>query len=92
MSGDKHNWDSLREKLIEEGGFPKVYMFKFIIPNDNQKLALVESLFGSEAIVNLRSSRNGKYLSLSAKEMMINVDNIIDRYKSAMEIEGVIAL
>ncbi|MCB0481015.1 MAG: DUF493 family protein [Flavobacteriales bacterium] len=90
--GKASEWDSLREKLIEEGGFPKVYMFKFIIPSDNQKLAQVQALFGPEAIVNMRSSKNGKYLSISANEMMLNVDNIILRYEEAMKVEGIIAL
>ena len=93
MSGSENDkWEGLREKLTEEGGFPKVYMFKFIIPNDHQKLARAEALFGPEAIVNLRSSKNGKYLSVSGKELMLDVETIIDRYKKAMEIEGAMAL
>ena len=93
MSGQKESdWASLKAKLEEEGGFPKVYMFKFIIPSDNQKLALVQSLFGPEAIVTMRSSKNGKYVSVSAKELMLSADNIIARYKRGMEIEGVMAL
>lgn len=93
MSGQNEgDWASLKSKLEKEGGFPKVYMFKFIIPSDNQKLALVQALFGPEAIVTMRSSKNGKYVSVSAKELMLSADNIIERYKRGMEIEGVMAL
>lgn len=93
MSGQNEgDWASLKSKLEQEGGFPKVYMFKFIIPSDNQKLALVQALFGPEALVTMRSSKNGKYVSISAKELMLNAENIIERYKRGMEIEGVMAL
>ena len=78
--------------MIEEGGFPKVYFFKFIVPSDNKSVALVEALFNENAQVNLRSSKTGKYVSLSAKEVMLSDENIINRYKEALNIKGCIAL
>ncbi|UTW62558.1 DUF493 family protein [bacterium SCSIO 12741] len=92
MSGTGKDFEALRAKLEEEGKYPKLYLFKFIIPSDNRTLALVEALFSDDAIIDLRSSRNGKYLSISAKEVMTNSDSIIQRYQEAMKIEGVIAL
>ncbi len=85
-------FDGLQEKLKEQKGWPMVYLFKFIIPNDNQKLALAEGIFGPEAQVQINKSRTGKYLSISAKEMMISPDEVIRRYERAAEIEGLIAL
>lgn len=82
---------SLKEKLDQQE-WPAVYMFKFIVPSDNHKIALVEALFGEEAIVDLRSSKNGKYTSISAKEMMLSTDHIIQKYEEASKIEGLIAL
>ena len=49
MAGSKY--ESLKQKLNEVGEWPRVYLFKFIIPSDNKKLALVEALFGPEAQV-----------------------------------------
>ena len=69
-----------------------VYLFKFIIPNDNQKLAQTQQLFGAEAQVTINKSRTGKYLSISAKEMMITPEEVIDRYMRATKIEGLISL
>jgi len=89
---DQDPYQSLLEKLKEQKGWPMVYLFKFIIPNDNQKLALAERLFGPEAQVQINKSRTGKYLSVSAKEMMINPDEVIKRYREAQKIEGLIAL
>ena len=93
MSGNKEfDFEGLRKKLIEEGGVPKVYFFKFIVPSNNKSVALVEALFNENAKVSLRSSKTGKYLSLSAKEVMLSEENIINRYQEALNIKGCIAL
>lgn len=92
MKANKTDYDSLRTKLEEQIDFPSVYFFKFIIPADNKKLALVEALFGLEAEISIKQSSTGKYLSISAKELMLNANNIIERYKKANQIEGLMAL
>ena len=70
-------YKSLREKLEDQSEFPSVYMFKFIIPADNHKLAIVEALFGDDAIITTRQSKTNKFISITAKEMMISSDQII---------------
>lgn len=82
----------LFEKLQQEHDWPKLYLFKFIIPNENKKLALTEALFGPAAQVTINKSRNGNYLSVSAKEIMISPEEVIGKYEMAVEIEGLIAL
>ena len=87
------NYASLKQKLEENVEWPSVYLFKFIIPADNIKLAELQSLFDStEAQITTRSSKNGNFVSVSAKEMMINAERVIDRYKQAAKIEGIISL
>lgn len=86
------DFSSLREKLENSGDWPRVYFFKFIVPSDNKKLALVEALFGPEAQVSLKQSSKGNFVSVSAKELMLNADGVIERYKAAAEIEGLMAL
>lgn len=90
MAADK--FESLRKKLNEAGKWPRVYFFKFIIKADNQKLAQVEALFGPEAEVKIKQSHKGNYLSVSAKELMLDAESIINRYKKAAEIDGLMAL
>jgi putative lipoic acid-binding regulatory protein len=86
-------FQSLRQKLTDLQTWPTVYMFKFIVPADNEKLAKLESLFNtSESEVVIRTSRNGNYISLTAKELMMNPDKVVERYERAAEIEGVISL
>ncbi len=88
----KQNFDDLRKKLNESGSWPRVYFFKFIVPSDNKKLAQVEALFGSEAQVSLKQSNKGNYVSVSAKELMLDADGVIDRYERASKIKGLMAL
>ena len=59
----KDFYKSLQEKLNEQTDWPTVYMFKFIIPADNHKMAQVNQLFGETAQITTRSSKNGNYLS-----------------------------
>ncbi|HCP40426.1 MAG TPA: DUF493 domain-containing protein [Cryomorphaceae bacterium] len=85
-------WKGLREKL-KERNWPAVYLFKFIVPADNQRVAQTEALFdNSTAQVELRKSKTGKFISISAKEMMMDADSVIQRYEEAVKIPGLIAL
>lgn len=93
MSRDQEEFFlELERKLNQTTDWPSVYMFKFIIPADNRKLALVEAMFGSEANIRTKESRNGKYISITIKVVMLNALEIIEKYKSAAGIEGLIAL
>jgi len=85
-------FDGLKQKLEKQNNWPRVYLFKFIIPNDNHKLAQVEALFGPEAQVSRNQSRTGKFISVTAKELMISVDEVISRYEKSTLIEGLISL
>lgn len=85
-------FEKLRELLNKENNWPMVYMFKFIVPADNQKIALVESKFSDEAIILHKESTTGKYFSITVKEVMLNADSIISKYKEMEGIEGLMAL
>ena len=83
---------SLENKLNETTQWPSVYMFKFIIPTDNRKIALIESMFGDEAKIYTKESSAGKYISITIKVVMLSALEIIEKYRSAAKIEGLIAL
>lgn len=89
---DKNFYENLLEKLNDNHSWPSIYMFKFIIPADNKKLAQVEDLFGAEAQINTRQSSSNKYISITAKEVMTSAEKIIEVYKEAEKIEGIIQL
>lgn len=84
--------DSFKKKLTETMVFPSVYMYKFIVESDNRKIALVENLFDAETDIHTKESGSGRYTSITAKQVVMNVDEVIDTYKKASEITGIIFL
>jgi hypothetical protein len=81
----------LKEQL-ELQEWPNVYLFKFIVPNDDEKLAKVTALFNDSSDIVLHQSKNGNYTSVSVKELMLDVNSIISKYEQAALIKGVISL
>ena len=86
------DFTALKEKLEANPEWPRVYFFKFIVPSENKKLAQVEALFGAEAVVTLKQSSKGNFVSVSAKELMLSADGVVERYEKASKIEGLMAL
>ncbi len=85
--------DELRKKLEESiKSFPYVYMFKFIIKADNKTMALVEVIFDNDAEIIQKQSSKGNFISITVKQVVMNVDEIITIYEKAAEIEGVMSL
>ena len=84
--------EKFRQKLLETTTFPTVYMFKIIVPSENRTIALVENLFEPEADIKTKESDKGKYTSITVKQVIIGVEEIIDIYKRASLIKGVMML
>ncbi|MBL7884330.1 MAG: DUF493 family protein [Bacteroidia bacterium] len=91
MNNDEQ-FNNLREKLNEDKNWPQVYMFKFIIPAEIKKMALIEAKFSDEATITQKESSSGKYMSITVKEVMLSAEAVIDKYKDVATIEGVMAL
>jgi putative lipoic acid-binding regulatory protein len=88
-----HSFSELQKKLEESiKSFPYVYLFKFIVKADNKSIALLQVMFGNDAEIFQKQSSKGNYVSLSVKQVVLSVDEIITIYKTASEIEGVITL
>ena len=88
----KDPYENLRKELNRDNDWPKVYMFKFIIPSDNDKLAFVQSKFSKVSVISTKESTNGKYTSITVKETMMSADEIIGKYREMENVEGLIAL
>jgi putative lipoic acid-binding regulatory protein len=84
--------EKFKQKLIETTSFPSVYMYKFIVESDNRKIALVENLFDPEADLHTKESGNGRYTSITAKQVVMDVEEVIEVYRKAAEIKGIIFL
>jgi hypothetical protein len=44
----------LEVQLASHGSWPQVYMFKFIIPDNNRNYAILRSIFGDESKFSVR--------------------------------------
>ena len=84
-------FESLRTQL-EQLDFPNVYYFKFIVPNEEALITSVKNLFQRDSDVKLKASSSGKFISVSHKQAMLSADEIINLYKQASKIEGIISL
>jgi len=79
-------------ELLKQQNYPSAYLFKFIVKNDAEKVAAVLRCFDETSEVEKHPSKNGNYVALSIKEMMLSADNIIERYKQVEKIEHVMTL
>ena len=84
-------FDNLRSNL-ELQEWPNIYLFKFISRSDTETVARITVLFDQGADLKYRESEKGNYVSISVKEMMMDVDSIMNKYKQVSKIEGVMAL
>lgn len=84
-----YSTDSFKEKLDNTHSFPTLYVFKFIVKPHQVKD--VESIFPKHDVVQKPSS-GGKYISTTVKIMAASSDEIIELYKEAAKIEGIISL
>ena len=88
----EENKSRLKERLDLVHSWPSVYMFKFILEPEPQRLDSVLALFPPECEVLRKYSKGGKYLSITVQEVMMSADEVVARYNSASEIPGVIIL
>ena len=80
------------KELLDTQNYPSVYLFKFIIKQDQEKMVEIKKCFDETAEFELRPSKNGNYLAVNIKQMMLNSDDIIMRYKLVAKIKNVITL
>lgn len=86
-------YTSLKLKLEENHNFPEDYVFKFIIPSNQEKITEILRLYdGMKYTLSNRDSKNGKYTSLTINAFVMDADQVIDLYKKVAEVEGVMML
>ncbi len=84
------NWiNSFRSKLDEHYAWPALYVYKFIVPTGQE--ALIRKLFPFHPVTE-KLSKNGKYTSVTINVMMQSSEAVIEVYRKASAIEGIVAL
>ncbi len=82
----------LEEELNKNHEWPTKYMYKFIIPNDEQKIEEVKNRFEKPHEFRKNYSRNAKYVSLTFIAEENSPEDIINQYKKMEDIEGLITI
>jgi len=84
------NWvESFRQKLEDHYAWPALYMFKFIVPTGKENE--VKDLFPYHTPTE-KQSKQGNYTSVTVQIMIQSSDAVIEIYKKAALIEGIVAL
>ena len=89
MADNKFETEEFKNKLEGAHDFPSLYMFKFIVLEDKKEE--VKALFPLNEVT-FKPSSKGKYTSVTATVMAHSSDYVIEIYKKAHQIEGIIAL
>ncbi|MBL6646540.1 MAG: DUF493 family protein [Flavobacteriaceae bacterium] len=86
-------YQRLHKQLSESSDWPTNYLFKFIIPADEARKTALLSIFSKiEAKISSKKSSGNKYESVTVESVFETPDAIIDIYKKASQIEGIIQL
>ena len=86
------NFEKLRELLSGNKNWPLFYMFKFIVPNNSNKVKQVADLMPKDGEISYKHTKNLNYVSLTCKVLMPSVDSIIEVTEKATSIPEVIML
>ncbi len=82
--------EQFKQTLDQTHAWPCQYMFKFIVPVEHKKEVL--NLFQEQDAINTRLSRNGMYVSVTAKCRMHSSEEVIAVYEAASGIRGIVSL
>ena len=83
------DWEDFEKKLDKFYAWPALYTFKFIVKaGKEEELRMLFPLHTDTS----RPSKNGNYTSVTFQMMMPNALAVIDVYKKASVIKGIIAL
>lgn len=93
MSDREAFYIKLKGQLEDTTTFPTKYLFKFIVPTDENQAEEVKEVFNNGgAVIKTKQSKTGKYNSLSIFLNVKNAQEVIAYYKRADVIKGIISL
>lgn len=93
MSEKNAFYTKLKTQLEDTTSFPAEYMYKFIVPSDENQFEEVQEIFNNTgAVIKTKKSKTGKYNSLSVVLQIESATKVIEYYKKAEKIKGIISL
>lgn len=86
-------YTKLKAQLADTSLWPSKYLYKFIVPTNQNKIVEIEDIFDNMgAVITTKESSKGKYTSISILVNMKTPDHVIEKYKEVSKVEGVISL
>jgi len=86
-------YERLKTELDNSNTWPAEYLFKFIVPTDDQKIEAVKNAFDCMgAVIKTTQSKTAKFTSLSVDVQMKSAQEIVDKYIEVSTIEGIVSL
>lgn len=95
MSQNKEDFYKRLKRELEKNTeqWPAAYLYKFIVPSNNENEQFIEKAFDNMgAIIKTKKSKNGKFTSFSIHVIMSNADAIIEKYQEVSSIKDLISL
>ena len=93
MSDKNAFYVKLKSQLEDTTKFPTDYMYKFIVPTDENQLEEVQNLFNNKgAVIKTKKSKTGKYISITIVLKLKNAEEVISYYQKVEKIKGIISL
>lgn len=82
----KEFYAKLKGRLEKNSQWPSIYLYKFIVPSTEQRIAQIAEIFdGMNADIQTKSSGKGNYTSVSIHVKMPSPDAVISKYKEVGE-------
>ena len=86
-------YERLKTELDMSNTWPAEYLYKFIVPTENDNVIRVEEAFDCMgAVIKTTKSKTGKFTSISVDVTMKDAQEIIDKYIEVSTIKGIISL
>lgn len=86
-------FERLEGELANSTTWPSEYLFKFIMPTIGEGVKTIQNMFNDAgAVIVTTKSKNEKYTSVSVNVVMESPESVIEKYKEAATIEGIISL
>lgn len=86
-------YERLKVELDSSTTWPSIYLFKFIVPTQDDNVFKVEDAFNCMgAVIKTTKSKTGKFTSISVDVTMKDAQEVIDKYIELSTISGIISL
>ncbi len=86
-------YERLKGELEKSNTWPALYLYKFIVPTDKEKIEQVQKAFDClGAVIKTTQSKTGKFTSVSVDVQMESPQAVIEKYQQLSTIEGIVSL